>query len=266
MVVLGGQPDVEVRAQRPGHLVGEELAHAPAGDPAHDLADEEPLGERVVPGRGARLPLRSLRGQPCGGGRPVVEILGRGRPSQSGRPAVCASRCRTSTSSLPAAANSGQYRATGASRSSSPRSARMQGAQRCHRLGDGPDVGDRVALPRDRAVRVGEPAPDVHHRLAVHEDSDRGTHVSSVQQRGQRAGYRGEQIVVGTLNLGHVRNLARCARPRSTGFAGPMALMYLDGYVTMLVHSPHGSCSAGTGGREPADDAGDLGQRSGHRG
>src|SRR3954447_17190250 len=45
-------------------------------------------------------------------------------PSQSGRPAVCASRCRTSTPSLPATANSGQYRPTGAARSRSPRSAR----------------------------------------------------------------------------------------------------------------------------------------------
>ncbi len=45
--------------------------------------------------------------------------------SNSGRPAVCDSRCRTSTRSLPAAANSGQYLATGASRSRSPRSARI---------------------------------------------------------------------------------------------------------------------------------------------
>jgi hypothetical protein len=37
---------------------------------------------------------------------------------------VCASRCRTSTFPLPAVANSGQYRPTGAARSRSPRSAR----------------------------------------------------------------------------------------------------------------------------------------------
>ena len=35
--------------------------------------------------------------------------------------------------------------------------------------------------------------------------------------------------------------------------------MYLDGYVTDLgTLRAHGSCSAGTGGREPADAAGDL--------
>src|SRR4051794_7004181 len=43
--------------------------------------------------------------------------------SQPGSPAVCDSKWRTSTPSLPAWANSGQYVATGASTSSSPRSA-----------------------------------------------------------------------------------------------------------------------------------------------
>jgi hypothetical protein len=43
-------------------------------------------------------------------------------------------------------------------------------------------------------------------------------------------------------------------------------LMYLDCYVTALVHKHHGSCAAGTGGREPADDAGHLDRRPGHRG
>ncbi len=44
------------------------------------------------------------------------------------------------------------------------------------------------------------------------------------------------------------------------------SLMYLDSYVTSLVHPCCGSCAAGTVGREPADDAGDLDRRSGHRG
>lgn len=43
--------------------------------------------------------------------------------SKRGRPAVCASTWLTRTFSLPAAANAGQYVATGACRSSSPRSA-----------------------------------------------------------------------------------------------------------------------------------------------
>jgi hypothetical protein len=44
---------------------------------------------------------------------------------QEGNPAVCPRTCRSSTFSLPAAANSGQYFATGASRSISPQSARI---------------------------------------------------------------------------------------------------------------------------------------------
>src|ERR1700760_1596890 len=39
--------------------------------------------------------------------------------------------------------------------------------------------------------------------------------------------------------------------------------MYLDSYVTTLVHSRGGSCAAGAGRREPADDAGPAGPRPG---
>ncbi len=41
--------------------------------------------------------------------------------------------------------------------------------------------------------------------------------------------------------------------------------MYLDSYVTTSVHPRHGSCSAGAGGRKPADHAGHPGRRPGHR-
>jgi hypothetical protein len=76
VVVLGGKPDVEVGAQRPGYLLGEEGAQAVAGDPADDLADQESPGERVVASQGPRLPDGGLRGQPRRGGRPVVEVVG----------------------------------------------------------------------------------------------------------------------------------------------------------------------------------------------
>ena len=39
-------------------------------------------------------------------------------------------------------------------------------------------------------------------------------------------------------------------------------LMYLDRYVTVLIHLRHGSCCAGSGGREPTDASGHLGRRS----
>ena len=49
--------------------------------------------------------------------------------SQPDTPEVCDMRCRTRTWSLPLAANSGQYAATGASRSTSPRSASISTAR-----------------------------------------------------------------------------------------------------------------------------------------
>jgi DNA-binding MarR family transcriptional regulator len=58
--------------------------------------------------------------------------------------------------------------------------------------------------------------------------------------------------------------------PPSTGQAPGHArlprVMYLDSYVTALVHSGHGSCPAGTGRREPADNAGHAGPWSSDRG
>jgi hypothetical protein len=72
----------------------------------------------VVSGRASRFPVRSLCGQTCRDGRPVIEIPDRPVPVGQAR------RCRTSRFSLPATANSRQYRPTGAARSSSPRSAR----------------------------------------------------------------------------------------------------------------------------------------------
>ena len=62
-VVGRRQADVEVGAERPGDLLGEERAERPPGDPPDDLADEVALVERVVARRGARLPPRRLGGE-----------------------------------------------------------------------------------------------------------------------------------------------------------------------------------------------------------
>ena len=74
-----------------------------------------PKFEGVVARGGARLPPRRLRRQPAPSASPSRRGPRR-RPAASSpdTPDVCDSRCRTSTSSLPFAANSGQYRATGA--------------------------------------------------------------------------------------------------------------------------------------------------------
>jgi len=61
-------------------------------------------------------------------------------------------------------------------------------------------------------------------------------------------------------------DLRGSVRIRTLARHGVRSLMYLDSYVTILVHSRHGDCAAGPGRREPAGDAGDPGRRSGHRG
>ena len=49
-VVLGPGADVEVGAERPGDLVGEELPERPAGDALDDFTEQEPLADGVVAG------------------------------------------------------------------------------------------------------------------------------------------------------------------------------------------------------------------------
>src|SRR5215469_9009247 len=79
MVMLSGKAYVKVGAKRPGHLASEELARRPAGDAPDHLTDNKPLGQRVVAGLGAWLPLRFLGGQPRRDGRPVIQIRGKDR-------------------------------------------------------------------------------------------------------------------------------------------------------------------------------------------
>ena len=70
-------------------------------------------------------------------------------------------------SCLPAAANSGQYRATGASRSSSPRWTR-----RLAQIAVAPFVLEATTMmlslgPRPTGLLVGHPAPEIHDLLAT---------------------------------------------------------------------------------------------------
>ena len=60
-LLLLGQPDPGSQPERGSDLVGEEAAERLAGDPAHELPDQEPEGHAVVDVLGARLPLRLLR-------------------------------------------------------------------------------------------------------------------------------------------------------------------------------------------------------------
>ena len=180
-----------------GHLGGEPGPDGGAGDPTHHLADQVALGDGVVARRGARLPPRLLGGQQRGALLPVGQVLGPHRlgPARAGR-RCGAIRWRTSTCSLPPAANSGQYRATGRVEVELAPVGQHQGAQEGHGLGGRPDVGDGVLLPRaPSAGLVDRAAPDVHHRLAVQEHGHRGADVGAGVEAGG-------EVVATPSNLG----------------------------------------------------------------
>ena len=87
-VELGGiETDVEVRPQRAGDLVRDEVAESLAGDAPDHLTDEVAVRHRVIAGRGPRLPPRRLRGEQGGGPVPVVQVLHREGVLPAGQPA-----------------------------------------------------------------------------------------------------------------------------------------------------------------------------------
>ena len=79
---------------------------------------------------------------------------------------------RTGMSPLPAWANSGQYSATGASKSSRPCFGESVGAEGGQALGGGEDVDEGVAVPLAVVVGVVPAAPEVDDGLAVEIDAD----------------------------------------------------------------------------------------------
>ena len=177
-------------------------ADAAPGGPPHQLAEQVPLGEGVVAGRGARGPARRGGREPRGRRGPVVQLLDRDPPSPAG-PAVCDSTCRRSTPSLPAAANSGQDRATGASRSSRPRSTSTSAHSAVMVLVTDHTPVRVPACPGPGPAGVGGAAPDVDHAAAVHAHGHRAADVALVEQRRQAVGDGGEGGVAGALEVGH---------------------------------------------------------------
>ena len=84
VLVLLGQADPEVDAERLGDGLAEERAERAAGDPAHQLADRPAEVDHVVAVAGARLPERLLGLQAGDHAVPVVELAGR-RPRRAAR-------------------------------------------------------------------------------------------------------------------------------------------------------------------------------------
>ncbi len=106
--ILLGETDPEVETERLGELVVEERAEAAAVDPAHDLAHEVPVGERVVAVRDAGLPVGRLHLERVDHRLPRQRLLAVSLASTVGNPAWWLSSQRTGMCSLPAWPNSGQ--------------------------------------------------------------------------------------------------------------------------------------------------------------
>ena len=208
-VVLGGQPDVEIGAQRPGHLAREERAQADPGDPADHLADQVALGHRVVAGLRPRLPAGRLRGQPRRRLRPVVQVGDRHRLVPGRQPG----RVRQQVPDLDVLlARGGELGPVPGHRRGQVEVAAVgqdQRTQRRHRLGGGTGVEDGVALPGRGACRVGVTAPQVDHRLAVQVHRHRGADVMRLQRLLQRLPHSAEPVGARAVSLGHGRTVTR---------------------------------------------------------
>ena len=116
-----GQPDPEVEPERLGDLATEVRADALAGDAADHLTDEPAVRRRVVAVLGSRLPRRRLRLERGDHRLPREGVFGtssRRRPTRARRGATGGTT--PGCFPCPLRANSGQYFATGTSRSSLP--------------------------------------------------------------------------------------------------------------------------------------------------
>jgi hypothetical protein len=84
-----------------------------------------------------------------------------------------------------------------------------QRAQRDHRLGRGPDVGDRVLFPGLGLFRVLVAAPEVGDGFAVHENGRRRADVRVVQRLRECDPEGVEALVTGAVYFGHAPDANR---------------------------------------------------------
>ena len=181
-----GQSDPEVDAERIGDFLPEELAGRDPrrrGGSAHRRAIRTcacgsrascPAPRSASAARAARRP----------GPRHSTSSSVKS-PSTSGSPAWWLSTCRTVIASLPLAANSGQYVATGRVGIEQPTLDREVGADGGDALRRREHGHDRVRRPRAAGRRVGEPAPEVDHRF-----DRRGTRTPPRRPRRARRSWR----------------------------------------------------------------------------
>ena len=162
-----GQADPEIGVQRFGDFLAENRADGFSGDAADDFADEIALRQRVIAGRGARLPERRLRGEQRCGLLPIVEIFLGDLLFPAGQTGGMAHQLRDGDAFL---AVGGEFRPVFRHRRLEvyqPAIRKDERGQRRHRLGGGIDVDDGVFHPRLRLRRVGIAAPQIDNGFAV---------------------------------------------------------------------------------------------------
>jgi hypothetical protein len=197
---------VEVRLQRLGDLLAKEGSQRGAGEPAHDLADQIALSDRVVTGPRTGRPEGRLGGEKARHLLPVVEVLVADRflpPRQSRSVAHQVADLDVRL------AVGGELRPVAGDRGVEIELAAIsqnESAKRRHRLGRRIDVDDHILLPGSALRGVGKAAPKVDDRLPFQGRAERGADVCSAGEivLEHRAG-RGEPVVgkAGNGAVGH---------------------------------------------------------------
>ena len=167
-VVLGAGADVEVGAERAGHLVGEERAERSARHALDDLAQQVALADGVIAGLRTGLPPRGLRGVQRDELVVVEQVLLGERLIPARQPGGVAQHVARGHRLLAGGGELGPVRGDRLVQVELTSVGEDQAAQRGHRLGGRPHVDDGVRLPRPLAVVVGRrAAPQVDDQLAV---------------------------------------------------------------------------------------------------
>src|SRR5579875_681262 len=217
---LRRQPEMAVGAERPGDVLGDPRPGKLAGDPPDDLADQEPVGHRVVAVGRARRPVRALLLQGPDDRRPGQQLRAGQRPVERGQPRLVGEQPPHGDGFLAGPAELGPVAGDG-------------GVQ----VDDLP-VGEHVRRDRDNALgyrherlhglpgigpagrRVRQARGEVRYRLAGVVHADGGADLPGAVRRSMAGGVSGEVFseVSGTWSASCRGR--RGGHPAATGFSG----------------------------------------------
>ncbi len=176
------------------------------GDAPDHLADEVTLVQRVVARCRPRLPPRRLGGEHRRRLLPVEDVVHHDRL----RPGRHARRVRHQVADLDLVLAVGRelrpVLRNGRVHVEQAALDQHEGAERHHRLGGRPHVGDRVLRPRHGLGGVGPAAPQVDDGLTVERDRHRRAEIGTARKvRREVLSHRDEALVTGAMDLGHRR-------------------------------------------------------------